>query len=353
MGDWKRTVGFAVAIACIGLSLFLPWWQIGDDSTGMSIKLREVEVCFQGTCEDVETGGMYGVISLATFVYGLVAIIVLILGGLLPALGHEPTRPSALLGATIYLGLAGFTIASIPDELLIMLGARKTIWYWCAIVGPLAAIAAPIAAMIGRERAGQGKPILYRPPDLAELKRDVEGAPAPAAAAPAAPRAKAPSMPVVHFAPVPGMAPTQPSARRAPIELEDEPAPPPVPFALAAAEVREHAVIGIDADGRRRELRWTELGGALARELDDTLLIDLVPAGAPPLRFVAATRLEFEAGGGSTVARDQLRRLLGVARAMNPELQLEAATAGFLDQKAPLPTWSLAELARYDERYRR
>lgn len=363
---------------CIGLSQFLPWWQIGDGSTGMAIALREIEVCYAGRCEDVDTAGMYGMVSTATFVYGIAAIIALIFGGLMPALTSQPTRPAALFVSTMFLGFVGFTIGTMPDEVIELMGAKRTTWYWCAIGGPIAALVAPIASMIAAQRAGEGRRTLYRPPELAELDR--AEAPIPASLAPPAERRKPPSMPMVSFAPVPGVAPTQPKAARAPIELDPEPAPPPAPapaperarrvsgehgvqigavrFALAAAEVGDDLVIGIGSDGRRRELRWAELGGALARDLsdappfEDTPLVDLVPAGALPLRFVASTRVEFALGGASPDPRDRLRRLLALARAMNPELQLEAATAAFVDQKTALPTWSLRDLAQYDARYR-
>lgn len=356
MGDWKRTIGFAVAIVAIGLSLFMPWWQIGEGGTSMSIKLREIEVCHLGACQEYDTGGAYGMVSVATFFYGIAAVLALIVGGLLPALANEPTKPMALAVSTLFLGFAGFTMMTLPDYVVDMMGARKTVWYWCAIGGPLAAIVAPIASMISSGRVGEGKPKLYRPPDVDELKRLTGDAPAPARTRPA-------SIPMVNFAPVPGMAPIQPRPAPAAIAVDDLLPPPAAPvtidFALVGGEVREDALIGIAGDGRRREVRWAEIGGAIARELRDeppfeaTLLVDLVPPGALPLRFVAATRLDFAAGdSGATDPRDQLRRLLAFARAMNPEIQLEGATADFIYKKAELPSWSLRDLAQYDARYR-
>jgi hypothetical protein len=130
MGDWKRTVGFAAAIVAIALSLFLPWWQIGGGGNSIAIGLREVELCTAGDCTELEPGGMFGIMSTATFFYGIAAVIVLFLGGLLPSLSSEPTRPSALGAAVFYLGFAGFTMWSLPEEITVFMAPVKTPWYW-------------------------------------------------------------------------------------------------------------------------------------------------------------------------------------------------------------------------------
>ena len=340
MGDWKRTVGFAVAIVAIGVSLLLPWWQIGEDGSSISIGLREIELCMMNQCTELEPGGAYGVISTFTFFYGIAALFGLIFGGLLPALADQPTRGGAVAGAIAYILFAGMTIWTLPEEITTLMVAERTFGYWCALGGPIAAIAGMIASSVSRSGAGQGKPILYRPPGVDELKKMTGGAPAPAPA-PAPARTKPPSMPSVHFAPVPGVPPA-----------------PTVPRALASVEIHDDMVIGVDRDGRRREVRWDEIGAALARELRDdppfvdTVMVDLIPAGAPPLRVVAATRITIATGApASPDPRERLRRLLVFARAMNPTIELEGATEELVATEAALPDWSLDDLARYDVRY--
>jgi len=127
-------------------------------------------------------------------------------------------------------------------------------------------------------------------------------------------------------------------------------------FVIASAEVREDALVAISEDGRSRQVRWSQLGGAIARELEGSpkvLLVDLVPGNTTPLRFLATSRLTFASGKEVGDARDGLRRLLAFARAMHPEIELEAATTDFLYKRTDLPTWSLDDLDRYDARYAR
>jgi hypothetical protein len=173
------------------------------------------------------------------------------------------------------------------------------------------ALVAPAVSLATRRSLGDGAPKLWRPPEVA-----APAAPAPAVPAPAAPA--------------------------------------PVPRALASAQVRDDALIAVDADGGRRQIRWEDLGGAIARELsgEASLLVDLVPRGAAPLRFVADTRITLAAGDPAADPRERLRRLIVLARTMNPGIELEAATATFVDGGEPPPAWTRDDLARYDARYR-
>jgi hypothetical protein len=125
----------------------------------------------------------------------------------------------------------------------------------------------------------------------------------------------------------------------------------PVRFAADAAEIGDDRIATFTA-GVRRELAWGEVGGALARQLDDGILVDLVRQGEAPLRILSTTRLRFvDRGQAAATPREQLRRVLARCRAANPAVELEAETAAFVERNAELPRWSRDDLAAYDARY--
>jgi len=353
MGNILKLIGFGLAIVGIGLSLALPWWH--SDLLGLGtldISLRKAEVCGGGSCTAAPTGGMFGIIAMMTLAYGVVAMILIALGGFVPALNGDATRPMAVIGGVVFLMFAGFSYGALdpPDALVMGINLQTTWAFKAGILGGTLATVAPLFGLLEPKRELEPyrvpEPRPDRPGRISSLPP--LGAPTPVHAMPD--RARTPSR-----------------SPLAPIAIDlDTPLTPPPPaapasssglrFAIASAEIREDALIATAEDGSSRRVSWTELGGALARELGaphQTVLVDLVPGGAPPLRFVATSRLEFSTGHGRDGAdpRDGLRRLLAFARAMHPEIELEAATTDFLYKRAELPAWSAEDLDRYDARY--
>lgn len=348
MGNILKLIGFGLAIVGIGVSLLLPWWHTDLMGAGsLDISLRTAELCSGGSCTSAPTGGMYGIVAMMTLVYGVIAVAMIALGGFLPALRGDDTRPMAAIGGVVYLVLVGLTYGalSLPDELAMLFDIHTTVWFKAGIAGAALAMFAPMLGWL----EPKAKPAPYRPADARPGRTS--------------------SLPPVADRPrTPSRAPLAPIA----IELDgamDTPAPAPAPgvapsvlptarlrFAIASADIKEESVTALLADGSSRMVRWSELGGALARELGAphaTLLVDLVPSGAPPLRFHLGSRLTFSSGNKDGDPRDALRRLLAFARAMHPEIELEAATTDFLYKRTDLPTWSADELERYDARYAR
>ncbi len=418
MGDPKRLVAFVLAIVGIVASLLLPWWQIGVSGVSLEISLRDAEVCFMGTCQAMKTSGAYGIVAVITFAYGWIAVLGIVFGGLLPTLSGERTKPSAPVAGLLYLMLAGLTYGTldIPPEVERVLDVEMAWAFWAGIAGATIALFSPLLGP--RERSlGDGRPVLYKAPQVvadpglparphatasAEAVTSSSPRPRPASTSPVVESATAPRPASASTAPPiitpSGRAPMAPIDLDAPPEDPDAPflAPanefvPPTPrvgseadarvvdvpllpprparvtaspsggvrFAIARAELREDALVVQDEEGHERVVPWTELGGALARELTgppfaaDALLVDLVPRRGAPLRFVATTSLVFAAAAaGGASPRDDLRRVLAFARAMHPGLEIEEATADFLYKRDPLPAWSADDLDRYDARYR-
>jgi hypothetical protein len=348
MGNILKLIGFGLAIVGIGLSLALPWWHSDLFGQGtIDITLRKAEICATGgDCHSVPAGGMYGIIAMMTMAYGAVALIMITLGGFVPALAGDSTRPMAVIGGIVYLMLAGFTYGSLdlPDEVMMGLDLHTTWAFKVGIVGAALAMCAPLFGYLEPKR----KPEAYRPPEpRPDRPGRISSLPPIGEPGPLPERTRAPSR-----------APLAPIA----IDLEGPATPEPAAatrsalrFAIASADVREDVLVAVGEDGARRQISWNELGGALARELVAphlTLLVDLVPAGTAPLRFVNTTTLTFSSGGKDRGdPRDGLRRLLAFARAMHPEIELEAATTDFLYKRSDLPVWTSDDLDRYDARY--
>jgi hypothetical protein len=375
MADWRRVLIFGLACAGILASLLLPWWVANDAMFRIEITLRKVSACTLGECRSVEAGGAYGVVGVVAFAYGWLALIGLGLGGVLPALAGQPTRGFAYGAAIVYLLFAGLAYATLdlPEVLAVVLHTHWPLWAGLggatlALVGPmaLAAIdrqaaigAAPAAARVPAARARTTEP----PPRAARTTEP----PPRAGRATEPPRAGRTTEPPRAGRTTEPPRPARTTAPPLPADLpllEPVPLPPPAPrshsglrFAVAIGEARDDGLLAVDEDGVTRQLRWDKIGGVLARELrgpaplEQALLVDLVPAGEPPLRFVTTTRLSF-LGADVPDVRVALRRLITLARTMNPRVEIEPATAAFVDHAAPLPAWTVADLDRYDARYR-
>lgn len=333
MGDWKRTILFALAIVGLAASLLMPWWRAEFIGSSIEVTLREIEVCSQGICATVKAPGSYGIVGMMAFVYGWIAVLALILGGLVPSLTGENTKARAYAAAILYPGVAGMAYITLdfPPELARLINLQSTWWFWIGLGSSALVLASPMLRLLEPRRAPP--PPLYKLPIADGLPE-----------ARALPARRAP----VNAISLPGQEP--PVAAPTLVERSG------LRFALSTSEAHAAALLTVGEDGRIRELPWSRIGGALARELtvqprlDDALLVDLIPRGEPPLRFLATTRIQFP-GAEPAVGRDAMRRLLAYARAMNPELQVETSTADFLYKRTELPAWSPTELADYDSRY--
>ncbi|MCB9564708.1 MAG: hypothetical protein H6708_30345 [Kofleriaceae bacterium] len=130
-----------------------------------------------------------------------------------------------------------------------------------------------------------------------------------------------------------------------------------VRFAAARAELGEASLVVVSEAGERRELAWADLAAALARDLTGapfapgTTMVDLLPRQGAPVRLLTSTRLQIPGTAPPGTPLDDLRRALALCRAMQPDLQLEDATADFVYRREALPPWTAADLASYDRRY--
>jgi hypothetical protein len=351
MGDWKRLAGFGVATVCVVASLFLPWWSNALPYGGsIEVTLRHIEVCMAGTCETGDAGGAYGIISTMTFAWGCCVAVMMISGGVLPALSGEATKARAVIASVIYLGLVPLTSASMPEYAEMLVGG-KTIWFWCGVFGPIIGLSTPFFASLGKGKLGEGR--TYIPVKRVEpISNPTPTPPPPSDVAPPS-RTRAPSR-------APRSISLQPDDVLDVSAASAAQQPPPrrgdVRFAVSSAELREDALVAV-ADGRRREIPWSSLGAMLARELrggaEPVLMVDLIAPGGPPVRLLGTTELQIGGAAASSDGGDRLRRALAFARAMNPQIELEGATADFLYKKEALPSWDADELARYDARYAR
>lgn len=353
MGNILKLVGFGLAIVGIGLALWLPWWH--SDMLGygsFDVSLHAAEYCVTGgECVSMKPGGMFGILAIMTLCYSVVALIMIAMGGFVPTLSNLPSRPMAGIGGVIYLMMAGLTYGTMdpPESISTMLQIETTFWFKAGIAGGTLAVISPFLGLIDK-KPEVAPPRLYKVPDV----KDLQESPPAASEEPAPPRPRSPSRaPMEPIAIDLDAAPESPAW--APAAEPVAPAPK-LRFAIATAEVREDALVAISEDGRSRQLKWSQIGGAIARMLDDpnrTLLVDLVPPGTAPLRFLPSSQLTFASGKDIGDQREALRRLLAFARAMHPDLELEAATTDFLYKRTDLPTWSIDDLDRYDARYAR
>jgi hypothetical protein len=401
MGDLKRLVALVVAIVGIGLSLLLPWWHLGAADGHLDISLRGAEMCAYGTCQEVKVRGAFSIVAIMTLAYGSVALLGLVFKGLLPALAGERLGPAPPIAGMLYLVLSGLTYGTmdLDPEVLALLGIDVEVtWaFWAGIVGASVALASPLLGLFDRSHGiGAGsapyKPIVISKPASTPAPT-LSPTPAAASSAEVAPPARRAPLPPIDLDGGPGEAgqgahvaaevpadgpavgPADGPIDLPPVDDEvrvvDVPPLPPrsarvtrapsggVRFAVASAELAAAALRARGEDGVERALPWTDLAAAIARDLrgppfpDDALMVDLIPRRGAPLRFLITSRLTFaEVAPAGASARDDLRRLLAFARAMHPDLEVEAATADFLYRRTPPPAWTAEELERYDARYR-
>jgi hypothetical protein len=111
------------------------------------------------------------------------------------------------------------------------------------------------------------------------------------------------------------------------------------------------------ARGGPRTIRWSEIERAVARRLppdppyEKVLFVDLV-AGGVPIRLLPSSLIDWRGlpDGAAGNNRDNLRRLLALARTHHPAIELDPEA--FFLGKADAPAFAGFRLfAEYDRRY--
>lgn len=112
--------------------------------------------------------------------------------------------------------------------------------------------------------------------------------------------------------------------------------------------------------GEPRALRWSEIVEVAARRMppdppyEKTAFVDLVTAAGPPVRLLPTTRLDLAVlpGGIAPNTKENWRRLVAHARERNPNLALDAESAGFFAGDRDPPMFpALKEFVEWDRRY--
>jgi hypothetical protein len=330
MGDAKRWVPTAVAAGLILAGLFvLDWWSFPAEGGRVSVDLRGATICVADiACVSVPLrplGGTFATLAAITFWIGVWAALALIAVSGVRALGGD-VAPSAVRGAI------GLCAVLVPSALITIIGfppeaaGGLDLGGWATLLG---GVAGPIAVYLGAER------------------------PEPVAPAESAP------------APEPASAPVPPRPARAPLDL-DGAAPAPIaparprvtlPHSIRSAVLGDAGLVAqLDRGGERR-VGWDEITLALVRVIpvqpEPLLFVDLVTA-AGPVRVLSNSQVDYAAlpGGASASPRDNLRRLVALARHHHPALVIEDESAGFFAagrEPPSLPT--KAAIAAHDARY--
>ena len=101
-------------------------------------------------------------------------------------------------------------------------------------------------------------------------------------------------------------------------------------------------LVGRAAAGGERQVRFADIAAVVARQMppdppyERAVVVDLVPAGAPPFRLLTSTRVNYGAmpGGAGTTALDNLRRLVRLV-AQAGRADLDDPTRAFAEGKPP------------------
>jgi hypothetical protein len=333
MGDWKRWLPTVVAAGLVLAGLFaLDWWSFPAQGGRLTVDLRGATICVADVaCISVPLrplGGSFATLAAITFWVGLWAALALLAVSGVRALGGD-VAPTAMRGAiglcAVLVPSALITIVVFPPEATggLHLGG------WATLVG---GVAGPIGVYLGAERAEPAAAAAVAAPALeaatpsvsvriARSPIELDGAdPAPAASAPARPRVT-------------------------------------LPHSVRAAQLGDAGlVVQLDRGGERR-VGWDEITLALVRAIpvqpEPLLFVDLVTA-AGPVRVMSNSQVDYDAlpGGASATDRDNLRRLVALARHHHPALVVEDESAAFFAagrEPPSLPT--KAAIAAHDARY--
>lgn len=131
-------------------------------------------------------------------------------------------------------------------------------------------------------------------------------------------------------------------------------------FAAHRCEIRAEGLKASYPDGTTRDVAWSEIATIAVRQLppdppwERTLLVDLAPAGGPPVRILSTTFVNFAAlpGGASATRLDNIRGLTRLVQERNPHTAIEEGTAPALRPGGtPLRLLSMNQFGEYDARY--
>jgi hypothetical protein len=329
MGSWKRWVPTAAAAALVLAGVVvLDWWSFPAEGGSATVDLRGAEVCVaQIACISVPLkplGASFAMLATITFWVGLWAALALVAVAGVRALGGDvaPTASRGAIGlCAVLVPAALVTIVVVPPEA----ASGLDLGGWATLLG---GVGGPIGVYLGAETA---------------------------AVAPVA----------VEIAPAPVIAPAVARPARAPIELDGAAAAAPVatrprvtlPHSIRAGAIGDAGLLVHFDRGGERRLAWDEITLALVRAIpvqpEPLLFVDLVTA-AGPVRVLSNSAVDYAAlpGGASASERDNLRRLVALARHHHPALVIEDESAPFFAtgrEPPSLPT--KAAIAAHDARY--
>jgi hypothetical protein len=130
-------------------------------------------------------------------------------------------------------------------------------------------------------------------------------------------------------------------------------------FATRECTLSADGLVAKGSDGGERRLGFRDVASVFVRQLpsdppfERALFVDLVPASAPPVRLMAATRVNYASlpGGAAPTALENLRRLARAVVQANTAVQLDPETKAFVDGKPPASFGGLGQFASYDSRF--
>ncbi len=298
------------------------WWTFDLGLASARVGLRELELCDGAICitGDLASRGGFAVASSITCFVGVIAALAMVAtAGLRAWTGLEQAAVArAAITAASVVAVATVLTLSTFDPRLAPLGDHSLSWApWLTLGG-----------------AGLG---IYGVMAGHRADHSLRGV-APIQSVPAAslPAAGQPPRPLGHS----GLG---------------------LRFVVATGQLDDDGLtVQLEAGGERR-LAWREIASVVARRLppeppfDQALMVDLVPAGAAPVRLLGASMAGFPAlpGGGAGSPRDHLRRLVALIGERNRGCTIEPASAGFFAGRGEAPLiGDRRQLDDYDARYR-
>lgn len=112
-------------------------------------------------------------------------------------------------------------------------------------------------------------------------------------------------------------------------------------------------------DGSERRVAWASIGAIVARQMppdppyERVPFLDVVPTEGPPLRILAATRVNYAdlPGGAAPLAVENLRRLGRLVLERTSSVTADAETSAFLKGRPPQAFAGMNQFTAFDSRY--
>ena len=350
MGERKRLAAYAVAIGGLALALVLPWWKFSAFGASLEISLRTVEVCGLGSCREVgmpDKGSFPAVASITWWVI-LVDVVVIAGLGIATVAGAQVdklVKPAAVLSGAVgaLVGLCFLTLDA-PG-----LGD--------AIVGIRLGL---IGALVGAGAGWAGGWIEDEPraPIETALLAARRAEPAPATPSAPAPKANLDYQRVIDQASRsgPGKGVASRPAGAASVDVGRT----ALRFVVDRGSIEPDGLTVRTVDGDERRVAWSDLAVVVVRRLppdppfSKLLLVDFATTSGPPVRILPASRLDWRQlpGGAAPTARDNVRKLIALARVKHRGLTVETGSEAFADSGGEPPIFgSMRQFAEYDARY--